>query len=612
MAIEEPSPPPTSSVPVGAIIVLILAVLSYLAMAAALGDIGHSDNAGNAIDAGLAVFFGFFVWVWLGVLLLIAGVKGNMPVWAGITVAILLPASAVTSSIAVDLHTIGGLSPRIEPFALPPIFAAYALYARLTVLHRVIPLVPVTIAAVVAMAALTLLPMPPFVAREHARAIIEAEEAKKALAEAQAADKRHAEVLAKFEALTPASPLSDWAQFFGKDGEFDERAIAAARQLPHRQEEAIDALRRGMTFPLTEYGRLDLQATPELCAAARDFLIAAAASHKPSTNPDDRSAQNYFEPLAGGMELLTKDSCDLDAAFKALDATFSDEPGFRAYLAWRQANGFFRREDYDRAITGYTTAIELSPEFEQYRADRGSAYLDKLDYAKAIPDFTEAIRLNPGYSTAYNARGYCYRELGDDEHALADFDKAVELRHEFPRALYNRGTIYAAGGDPARAIADYDAAIAISPKFWEAFAARGRARYLQGAYPEAIADLSTALTLGPKDDAYYTALWLYLVRLRAKQPARDALAKEAAKLDQTNWPWPIMSAFLGQASTDTVLAESKSDKDHECEANFYFGVTAETDNPEQARDLLQKAAAICPSRFMETPAAKAELARLSK
>jgi lipoprotein NlpI len=266
-----------------------------------------------------------------------------------------------------------------------------------------------------------------------------------------------------------------------------------------------------------------------------------------------------------------------DPAVKAIDAAFTLAPKgnpFRAMLAWRQANGFNRRQDYDRAIAGYSTAIELSPGFSQYRADRGDARLNKLDYAQAIPDYTEAIRLNEGYSTAYNSRGYAYHTLGDLTHAIAD----------------------------------YDAAIAIAPKFWEALAARGRARYSQGAYGEAVADLSASLPLTPSDSTAYTTLWLYLAHTHTDQPARDALNQDAAKLDKTAWPWPIVSAFLGDTTPDAVLAASRGDNNKECEDDFYFGATAD---PTTARDLLRKAADICPASFIETPAAKLELEKLS-
>jgi lipoprotein NlpI len=131
--------------------------------------------------------------------------------------------------------------------------------------------------------------------------------------------------------------------------------------------------------------------------------------------------------------------------------------------------------------------------------------------------------------------------------------------------------------------------------------ARGRAHYAQGAYAEAVIDLSAALPLGPGDTTPYTVLWLYLALTRAGLPASETLAQDAAKLDKTAWPWPIVSAFLGDTTPDAVIAGAHGDNAKECEADFYFGATA------VSRDLLQNAVAICPHDFLEASAAKLEL-----
>jgi len=49
------------------------------------------------------------------------------------------------------------------------------------------------------------------------------------------------------------------------------------------------------------------------------------------------------------------------------------------------------------------------------------------EHDKAISDFTEAIRLNPNYAKTYYNRGVSYDEKGEQEKADADFGKAQEL-----------------------------------------------------------------------------------------------------------------------------------------------------------------------------------------
>jgi tetratricopeptide (TPR) repeat protein len=58
---------------------------------------------------------------------------------------------------------------------------------------------------------------------------------------------------------------------------------------------------------------------------------------------------------------------------------------------------------------------------------RGEHYYYKKNYDKAISDYSEAIRLNPNYALAYGSRAHAYRNQGKLEKAQADFIKAAEL-----------------------------------------------------------------------------------------------------------------------------------------------------------------------------------------
>ena len=58
---------------------------------------------------------------------------------------------------------------------------------------------------------------------------------------------------------------------------------------------------------------------------------------------------------------------------------------------------------------------------------RGNAYKNLKNYEQAISDYTQAIKLDPNYASAYELRGICYQELGEKEKAEADFVKARKL-----------------------------------------------------------------------------------------------------------------------------------------------------------------------------------------
>ena len=49
------------------------------------------------------------------------------------------------------------------------------------------------------------------------------------------------------------------------------------------------------------------------------------------------------------------------------------------------------------------------------------------DYQKAVSDYTQAISLKPDYDRAYFNRGMVYKKLGKKDGAIADFKKVLEI-----------------------------------------------------------------------------------------------------------------------------------------------------------------------------------------
>ncbi|MBV9553181.1 MAG: tetratricopeptide repeat protein [Alphaproteobacteria bacterium] len=611
--------------PVGMILTLIAAVFLYALMMLCLADLanGGGDAMGRSIDAGLGLIFGCGLWLLLGVALLIGSVNGTMPVWAEVAAAILWPLSAVAAFVALDFVERGrgsaGSSYVLVPALLPPLVAAYALWARLPALQRRLSERATGIVVLGAIAVVALAPMPRYAGEQIERAREHAAEREAARQEAAREAERRRQSLERFNKLTADSPLWEWAAFFGKDSELDAQAIEGAKALPHRQTDAEDALRRGLGFPLIEYGRLDLEATPAFCTAAGDFLSQEAAA-KPAPSPDAEYAMTTLPYLEaddiGAVEWLTG-HCDIDAAIAQIRSTIEGYAPTRSrdaalgLIAWRRGNGFSRRQDETRALAEYDAAIRLSPDNEQFHFSRGNLRYGQGEYDKAIPDFSEAIRLNDGYSAAWDSRANCYYFLGDMEQALRDYDAAIDRNQSKANAYNNRGNVLAGIGEFDRAAADYDTALRLQPDMRFALNGRARVRFYQGDYARSAEGFAAELALKP-DDAI-TTLWAYLARLRAGQPARERLREDAAKLDTAKWPWPIVAVFLGERDAAQVLADLAKEPDEvaQCDADFFLGVqlAAGGDAP-RARLLFQHAATKCPPSYVDTISAKVELARL--
>jgi tetratricopeptide (TPR) repeat protein len=115
---------------------------------------------------------------------------------------------------------------------------------------------------------------------------------------------------------------------------------------------------------------------------------------------------------------------------------------------------YFRSEDWWAAISEFSKAIDLDPNFELAYVNRGSVYHNSGEFARALEDFSKAIEINPNDARFYHRRGRTHARMGKgsvnsfreaflggdiDEYtkaiekydlALADFNKAIELNPE--------------------------------------------------------------------------------------------------------------------------------------------------------------------------------------
>ncbi|MDD3875022.1 MAG: tetratricopeptide repeat protein [Bacteroidales bacterium] len=98
---------------------------------------------------------------------------------------------------------------------------------------------------------------------------------------------------------------------------------------------------------------------------------------------------------------------------------------------------YYENENYNKAISVYTKAIELYKEDSKYFSNRGATYVKLKEYEKAIDDLTKAIFLNTEDSYAFNNRGSAYFETGFFDKAIEDFKYALTLNPKYPEAYNN-------------------------------------------------------------------------------------------------------------------------------------------------------------------------------
>lgn len=85
------------------------------------------------------------------------------------------------------------------------------------------------------------------------------------------------------------------------------------------------------------------------------------------------------------------------------------------------------KQDYSKAISEYSAAIQLQPDNHQYYFDRSKVYLNTLDYPPALEDLNKAIALKDDSYEYYLKRASVYLTITEPQNALTDINEALRL-----------------------------------------------------------------------------------------------------------------------------------------------------------------------------------------
>ena len=134
---------PQRSYPFGTLLLLAVACGFYVAM---LGSISFSTGVGEASfgQAIASLFFTLGLWIALVLLLIAAGIMGEMPRWAAFAAVFLMPLAGVATVTAIDMCSRHIKWAIVFPIVLPLLVAVYALWVRFPALRAAIPIEPMS------------------------------------------------------------------------------------------------------------------------------------------------------------------------------------------------------------------------------------------------------------------------------------------------------------------------------------------------------------------------------------------------------------------------------------------------------------------------------------
>ncbi len=196
---------------------------------------------------------------------------------------------------------------------------------------------------------------------------------------------------------------------------------------------------------LGEYGRALAYAT-EARERARERNLAT----------DLKNAELLLERIKHQQMLHPNDP----AATADLVVTEPDIKGVAVY--YQRGNRYYHKGAFDRAISAYSRAISLDPNYTMAYVNRGSAYSAKGHYDRALADYNKALELDPSDAVTYFNRGNAYRKRREYEKALSDYSHSIQLDPNDPDAYFNRGEVLRRLGRLQEAASDFRIVIGLS------------------------------------------------------------------------------------------------------------------------------------------------------
>jgi predicted Zn-dependent protease len=175
-----------------------------------------------------------------------------------------------------------------------------------------------------------------------------------------------------------------------------------------------------------------------------DWLSGLFASHPPSQERVDTNIETARSLPQGGM----RGEREFQAIMRQANAA---KPAYEAYDEGRKA---LSEEKTDEALAHAAKALDLFPAEANFHALRGDIRLVQDDYDRAATNYTRAIERRDNFFYYHLQRGLARKEMGDTDAAATDLQRSLALLPTAP-AHFALGEIAQARGNRDEAIEHY-------------------------------------------------------------------------------------------------------------------------------------------------------------
>jgi serine/threonine protein kinase/tetratricopeptide (TPR) repeat protein len=198
-----------------------------------------------------------------------------------------------------------------------------------------------------------------------------------------------------------------------------------------------------------------------------------------------------------------------------------------AFELYLQARGYLQRydnvENISQAITLFTSAISMDPDFSLAYAGLGEAhwrmYEETRDHhliEQAIRDCLRSLELNNQNASTHITLGIIRHGTGEYKHAIESFQRAIEIDHVNSEAHRELARTFEALGMFDEAEQTFLRSISLRPNYWAGYNSLGGLYYRHNRYREAAEQFQRVIELTPDNARGYSnlgAMYHYLNQL---------------------------------------------------------------------------------------------------
>lgn len=158
----------------------------------------------------------------------------------------------------------------------------------------------------------------------------------------------------------------------------------------------------------------------------------------------------------------------------------------------------------------------------------GEDFLDVRKYNDAITQFTTALQLDPNYYKSYVGRATAHERLQQYQEAVEDYERALVFMENDEEIYFLLGRAYYYNGDYGAALAKLNTAISKKNNYLDAYQVRTQVYIALERYNEALDDCKRSLRLKENEINFYNLGMVY-EKLELFEQAEEAYQKSIKK-----------------------------------------------------------------------------------